>query len=201
MDDDPWTLPANVAVAAHPDVDYVTVERDNNGTKEKLILAKALVEKIFKDEEVKVVDTFKGKKLKGVKYNPLFTFMPPDKPAYFVVLGDFVTTEDGSGLVHQAPAFGQEDMEMAKLHNLPVLMTVQPDGTFIPEITPWRGIFVKDADPQIIKDLDARGLLFRAGNVSHIPIHSAGAARLRCCIMRAIPGISAPAHIATVWWN
>lgn len=163
----PWTLPGNVAVAAHPDVDYVTVERDNNGTKEKLILAKSLVEKIFRDEAVKIVDTFKGRKLKGVKYNPLFTFIPPDKPAYFVVLGGFVTTEDGSGLVHQAPAFGQEDMEMAKLHDLPVLMTVQPDGTFIPEITPWRGIFVKDADPQIIKDLDARGLLFHAGTLTH----------------------------------
>lgn len=163
----PWTLPANVAVAAHPEVDYVTIERDNDGTKEKLILAKNLVEKIFKDEEVKVVDSFKGKKLKGVKYQPLFTFVPVDKPAYFVVLGDFVTTEDGSGLVHQAPAFGAEDMEMAKQHDLPILLTVQPDGTFIPEITPWRGIFVKDADPQIIKDLDARGLLFRAGTLVH----------------------------------
>ncbi len=163
----PWTLPANVAVAAHPEVEYVTVERDNNGTLEKLILAKNLVEKIFKDEEVKIVDTFKGKKLKGVKYKPLFTFVPVDKPAYFVVMGDFVTTEDGSGLVHQAPAFGAEDMEMAKLHDLPILLTVQPDGTFIPEITPWRGIFVKDADPKIIKDLDARGLLFRAGTLVH----------------------------------
>lgn len=84
-------------------------------------------------------------------------------------MGDFVTTEDGSGLVHQAPAFGQEDMEMAKLHDLPVLMTVLPDGTFIPEITPWRGIFVKDADPQIIQDLDARGLLFRAGTSHTYP--------------------------------
>ncbi|MCC7119862.1 MAG: isoleucine--tRNA ligase [Anaerolineales bacterium] len=163
----PWTLPANVAVAAHPDVDYVTVERENNGVKEKLILAKNLVEKIFKDEEVKVVETFKGKKLKGQKYKPLFTFVTVDKPAYFVVLGDFVTTEDGSGLVHQAPAFGAEDMEMAKQNDLPILLTVQPDGTFIPEITPWRGIFVKDADPQIIKDLDARGLLFRASTFTH----------------------------------
>ncbi|MCZ2121357.1 MAG: isoleucine--tRNA ligase [Anaerolineales bacterium] len=163
----PWTLPANVAVAAHPEVDYVTIERDNNGTTEKLILAKNLVEKIFKDEEVKVVETFKGKKLKGVKYQPLFTFVTVDKPAYFVVLGDFVTTEDGSGLVHQAPAFGAEDMEMAKQNDLPILLTVQPDGTFIPEITPWRGIFVKDADPQIIKDLDARGLLFSASAFTH----------------------------------
>src|SRR5688572_1506156 len=163
----PWTLPANVAVAAHSEVDYVTVERDNNGVKEKLILAKNLVEKVFKDEEVKVVDSFKGKKLKGMKYQPLFTFVPLDKPAHYVVLGDFVTTEDGSGLVHQAPAFGAEDMEMAKQYDLPILLTVQPDGTFIPEITPWRGVFVKDADPQIIKDLDARGLLFRAGTMTH----------------------------------
>lgn len=163
----PWTLPANVAVAAHPEVDYVTIERDNNGTKEKLILAKNLVEKIFKDEEVKVVDSFKGRKLKGVRYKPLFTFIPVDKPAYFVVLGDFVTTEDGSGLVHQAPAFGAEDMEMAKQHDLPVFLTVQPDGAFIPEVTPWRGVFVKDADPQIVKDLDARGLLFRAETLTH----------------------------------
>jgi isoleucyl-tRNA synthetase len=160
----PWTLPANVAVAAHPDVDYVTVEREN---KEKIILAKNLVEKVFRDEQVKVVDSFKGKKLKGMKYKPLFTFVPLDKPAHYIVLGDFVTTEDGTGLVHQAPAFGAEDMEMAKQNDLPVLLTVQPDGTFIPEITPWRGIFVKDADPQIIKDLDTRGLLFRSEKYTH----------------------------------
>lgn len=163
----PWTLPANVAVAAHPDVDYVTVERDNDGTKEKLILAKNLLEKVFRGEEVKVVETFKGKKLKGMKYKPLFTFLPVDKPAHYVVLADFVTTEDGTGLVHQAPAFGAEDMEMSKQYDLPVLLTVQPDGTFIPEVTPWRGVFVKDADPQIIQDLDARGLLFRAEKYTH----------------------------------
>ena len=163
----PWTLPGNVAVAAHPDVDYVAIERDNNGAKEKLILAKALVEKLFKDEEVKVVDTFKGKKLKGVKYHPLFTFLPPDKPAHYVVLGDFVTTEDGSGLVHMAPAFGAEDMQAANDNDLPVLMTVLPDGTFIPEVTPWRGVFVKDADPLIIQDLQARGLLFKSEAYTH----------------------------------
>ncbi len=163
----PWTLPGNVAVAAAANVDYVTIERDNDGTKEKLILAKSLVEKLFKDEEVKVLDTFKGRKLKGMKYQPLFTFLPPDKPAYFVALGDFVTTEDGSGLVHIAPAFGQEDMQLAKEYDLPVLMTVLPDGTFIAEVTPWRGVFVKDADPQIIKDLDSRGLLFRTEKYTH----------------------------------
>jgi isoleucyl-tRNA synthetase len=163
----PWTLPANVAIAAHPEVDYVTVERQHEGGTEKLILAKSLLEKVFRGEEVKVLETFKGKKLKGMKYNPLFTFVTLDKPAHFVVLGDFVTTEDGTGLVHQAPAFGAEDMEMAKKNDLPVVLTVQPDGTFISEITPWRGVFVKDADPQIIKDLEARGLMFRAETLVH----------------------------------
>ncbi len=164
----PWTLPGNVAVAAHPDIDYVTVERSMpDGGKEKLILAKPLLEKVFRGEEVKILETTKGRKLKGLKYNPLFTFVPPDKPAYFVVLGEFVTTEDGTGLVHMAPAFGAEDMQMANEHDLPVLMTVLPDGTFIPEVKPWRGVFIKDADPQIIEDLRARGLLFRTEGYTH----------------------------------
>jgi isoleucyl-tRNA synthetase len=163
----PWTLPGNVAVAVHPDVDYVIVERKNNGTPEKLILAKSLVKTVFQDEEVMILETFKGKRLKGVKYHPLFTFLPPDKPAHFVVLGDFVTTEDGTGLVHMAPAFGAEDMDMAREHNLPVLMTVEPDGTFVQEVTPWRGIFVKDADPLIIEDLRARGLLLKSEAYTH----------------------------------
>ena len=163
----PWTLPGNVAVAAHPDVDYVTVERAHNGGAEKLILAKSLVEKVFGGEEVKVVEAFKGKKLNGLKYQPLFTFLPPDKPAHYVVLGDFVTTEDGTGLVHMAPAFGQEDMEMAREHNLPVLMTVLPDGAFVSEVTPWRGMFVKEADPLITEDLRARGLLYKAETYTH----------------------------------
>jgi isoleucyl-tRNA synthetase len=163
----PWTLPGNVAVVAHPDVEYVTVERDNNGTTEKLILAKALVQKVFGEEWVKVVDTFKGKKLNGLKYQPLYTFVPTDKPAYYVVMGDYVTTEDGTGLVHTAPAFGQEDMETGKKYDLPVLMTVLPDGTFISEVTPWRGVFVKKADPLIIEDLRVRGLLLKSEEYTH----------------------------------
>ncbi len=164
----PWTLPGNVAVAAHPDVDYVTVEHTlEDGSKENLILAKDLLEKVFPDEDVYVVSTFKGKKLNGEKYHPLFTFMPPDKPAHYVVLADFVTTEDGTGLVHIAPAYGAEDMEMSVEFNLPILMTVQPDGAFMPEVTPWRGMWVKDADPLITEDLQARGLLFRVETYTH----------------------------------
>ena len=164
----PWTLPANVAVAAGPEVDYVTVERSmHEGGTERLILAKALLDKVFRGEEVKVVEHFKGKKLKGTKYSPLFTFTPLDKPAHYVVLGDFVTTEDGTGLVHIAPAFGADDLEVSKKYDLPVLITVGTDGRILPQVTPWRGVFIKDADPSIIADLDKRGLLFRAEKYTH----------------------------------
>ena len=164
----PWTLPANVAVAASPDVEYVTVERPlPEGGMERLILAEPLVEKVLGGEEFRVVERFKGKHLKGKQYRPLFTFLLPDKPAHFVVLADFVTTEDGTGLVHIAPAFGADDMNMAIEYNLPVLMTVAGDGTFIPDVRPWAGVFVKDADPSITEDLHRRGLLFRAGTYTH----------------------------------
>jgi isoleucyl-tRNA synthetase len=164
----PWTLPGNVAVAVHPDVDYVIVERVmEDERKEKLILAKDLVEQVFRDEEVEVFETFKGKKLKGVKYQPLFTFLALDKPAHYVVLEDFVTTEDGTGLVHMAPAFGAEDMEAGLEYDLPILQTVAEDGTFIPEVRPWSGKFVKEADPLITEDLEARGLLYRVETYTH----------------------------------
>jgi isoleucyl-tRNA synthetase len=164
----PWTLPGNVAVAVHPDVDYVKVERDlEEGGKERLILAKLLLDKVFGKETVKIIDTFKGKKLDQVRYQPLFTFMPLEKAAHYVVMGEFVTTEDGTGLVHMAPAFGAEDMQVAQTYDLPILMTVAADGTFIPQVRPWSGIFVKDADPLIIKDLETRGLLLRSELYSH----------------------------------
>ena len=164
----PWTLPGNVAVAAHPDVDYVIVERDlPEGGTERLIMAQALLEKVFGDEKVRVYETFKGQKLNGLKYHPLFTFLLPDKPAYFVILGDFVTTEDGTGLVHIAPAFGAEDMQASVEFDLPILMTVNEDGTFIPEVRPWRGKFVKDADPLITQDLEGRGLLYKSETYTH----------------------------------
>lgn len=164
----PWTLPANVAVAAHPDVDYVTIERDlPEGGNERLILAEPLLQTIFGEESVRIVERFKGKNLKGRRYHPLFTFMPLEKPAHRVILGDFVTTEDGSGLVHIAPAFGAEDMAVALEEDLPILMTVGADGCFLSEVRPWSGKFVKDADPFIIQDLENRGLMFRAGRMTH----------------------------------
>jgi isoleucyl-tRNA synthetase len=164
----PWTLPANVAVAAGADVEYVTVEHAlPEGGSERLIMAESLVNKVFGEEPVTVVEKYKGKSLKGKKYHPLFTFMPTDKPAHFVVLGGFVSTEDGSGLVHIAPAFGADDMQVAIDEDLPILTTVAEDGTFISDVKPWAGKFVKDADPYITRDLYDRGLLFKQTEYVH----------------------------------
>jgi len=164
----PWTLPSNVAVAAHPDVDYVKIEREmHDGCTERLILAKDLLGTIFGDTPYKIVKEMKGKQLKGLRYKPLFTFLPLDKPAHYIVLADYVTTEDGSGLVHIAPAFGAEDMDVSLEEGLPLVMTVAPDGTFISEVRPWAGMFVKDADPLIIQDLQSRGLMLHVGKITH----------------------------------
>lgn len=164
----PWTLPANVAVAVHPDVDYAKVERTRpEGGTEKLIVAKPLLEKVFGNEPVRILEEFKGRALKGVRYQPLYSFVVPDKPAHFVVLEDYVTTEDGTGLVHTAPAFGADDMTAATENQLPLIMTVDSTGSFIPAVKPWAGMFVKDADPLIIQELVERGLMFRHGTITH----------------------------------
>ena len=164
----PWTLPANVAVAAGEDIDYVKVKRTlQDGDFEQLILAENLLSRVFGEESVSIIERIKGKQLKGKRYKPLFTFLPTTKPAHFVVLGSFVSTEDGSGLVHIAPAFGADDMQVAIDYDLPILSTVAEDGTFISDVQPWAGKFVKDADPYIIRDLADRGLLFKHGEYVH----------------------------------
>ena len=162
----PWTLPGNVAVAAHPEVDYVMV-RVEGGTDERLILAKELIPLVFGDKKVEVLKSMKGKALEGMKYAPLYSFMPPDKPAHYVVNADYVTTSDGTGLVHIAPAFGIDDMQVSKVYNLPVLLTIDDEGKFKPAVSPWAGMFVKDADPLIMEDLEKRGLLFNRGTLTH----------------------------------
>jgi isoleucyl-tRNA synthetase len=166
----PWTLPGNVALAVGADIDYVQVEgptADGEGV-ENLILAAELVEKVLKTpEKYRVVKRFKGKDLTGQHYNPLYTFLPTEGDYAYVVTGDFVSTADGTGIVHIAPAFGQDDMETGRTHNLPVLMTVNAGGKFIDAVTPFRGMWFKDADPEITRDLRERGLLYRSGQYEH----------------------------------
>jgi len=157
----PWTLPANVAVAVNPSLTYAKIKTGN----EVLILAKERLSVIGKEHEV--LEEIKGRDLLGMEYEPLFNFLKPDKKAYFVVSGDFVSLEEGTGLVHIAPAFGVDDMEVGKKNNLPVLMPVDLHGKFKPIIKPWSGMFVKDADQMIINDLKNRSLLFKTEPHGH----------------------------------
>jgi isoleucyl-tRNA synthetase len=158
----PWTLPGNVALAVHPHVEYVLVKQGDD----KLILAKALLEYALRGE-YEVIRPVKAKELIGKHYRPLYTFMPVDKDYCYVVSADFVNTEEGSGIVHMAPAFGADDLSVGKEYNLPVLMTVDLRGRFVSEVSNWRGMFVKDADPLITEDLKTRGLLYRSAKYEH----------------------------------
>jgi len=164
----PWTLPGNAALAVHPDVEYVMVEQEaEGGEKERFILARELLDEVM-EGEYEVVRSLSAKELVGKHYQPLFTFLPVDKDCCYVLAADFVTTKEGTGIVHMAPAFGAEDLEVGKEHDLPVLQTVDPSGAFIDEVTPWRGLFVKDADPLIIENLKSRGLMYRVGTYRHV---------------------------------
>ncbi|HPM44108.1 MAG TPA: isoleucine--tRNA ligase [Caldisericia bacterium] len=158
----PWTLPANVALAVKADATYVLAEK--NG--ERYILVETLAQKVL-EKDYQIVKSFPGKELVGKKYKPLYSFIKPDKNAHYVVAGDFVGTEDGTGIVHIAPAFGADDMEVARQNDLPVIITIDDAGKFLPQIELWKGIFVKDADPEIITEIKKRGLLYKSEKVTH----------------------------------
>lgn len=157
----PWTLTANVALATGNDIDYVKIKYNDDN----LILAKEKLSVI--DGEYKIIEEMKGKDLLDLEYKPLYNFIKPDKKSHFVVSGDFVSTEDGTGIVHIAPAFGAEDMQVGKENNLPVIITVDEEGKLKEEVEPWQGVFVKDADKEIIKDLKERNLLFKSETITH----------------------------------
>ena len=158
----PWTLISNVALAVHPDVEYLKVEY--NG--EKLIIAEPRANEVLSGE-FKILERYKGAQLEHQRYKPLFKFIKPEKDAYYMVLGDFVTTEDGTGIVHTAPAFGEDDYVVGQKYDLPVVRPVDKSGKFENEITDFQGKFVKDADADIISDLKNRKLLFRKEMVEH----------------------------------
>ncbi len=157
----PWTLISNVALAVGKEIDYVKVKLND----EFMILAKSRLEVLKGEGEV--VETFKGEQLVGLDYQQLFPFVKPDKKAHYVIAGDFVSTEDGSGIVHIAPAFGEDDYRVGKENDLPVIQPVGLDGKFRDEVEPWKGQFVKAADPEIIKNLKQSGKLFASGMIKH----------------------------------
>ena len=157
----PWTLISNVALALHPEIEYVKVAHKDH----YLILAKARLDVL--DGPYEVVGEFTGEKLAGLEYEPIYSFVKPDKRSHYAVLGDFVTTTDGTGIVHIAPAFGEDDYQLGLKYDLPVLQPVDKSGRFTPEITPWAGLFVKEADKSIIRELKERGVLYRSEPVTH----------------------------------
>lgn len=157
----PWTLPGNVALAINKTYDYVEVFHKD----EHLILAKELLTKL--DGEYEIIKEFKGEELIGVEYEQMFNFEVPSKKAFYVVHADYVTLSDGTGIVHTAPAFGEEDNATGKKYDLPLINLVDAEGKFIDIVKPWKGMFVKDADSEIIKYLDEKGILYKSDKYLH----------------------------------
>ncbi len=158
----PWTLPSNVALCVNPSEVYVKIKSGD----EKYILAKALLEKVIK-EEYEIIEEYVGRDLVGTEYEPLYSFANPDGKAYYVVCDNYVTMEDGTGVVHIAPAFGEDDARVGKDYNLPYVNLVNPQGKMVDAVTPWKGMFVKDVDKLVIKELNERGQLFDVINFEH----------------------------------
>ena len=160
----PWTLVANTAVAVNPKVTYQVIEVVNDEKTERLVVAADLASVL--GDEGKVIATFKGSELEHTKYARPFDFVEIND-SHYVVLADYVTVEDGTGLVHQSPAFGADDLEVCRKYNLPVINPISPDGHFLKEVPLVGGVFFKEADKALIKDLKARGLMFKSLQFEH----------------------------------
>ncbi len=162
----PWTLPGNVGLAVNPDANYVVIKKDE----EHYILAEKRLDLILKPYSV--VKKIKGKDLAGVRYEPLFDSLakqeiPNIENAFQVVSADFVLLDEGTGIVHTAVMYGQDDFELGKKYHLPMKHTVDEAGRFTEEVSEWAGQFVKAAEPDVIKNLDNRHLLFKKENTLH----------------------------------
>ncbi len=156
----PWTLPGNVALAVNPDIDYIKFSL--KGYEGTYICSKKKFED-YPADKVKIIEKLRGKDLIGKKYASLYENEAP----YIIVGADFVSVEEGTGIVHIAPAFGEDDMSTARENELPILMTVDEEGKMATEGYPWKGVFVKKADSLIVEDLKKRNLLFAEEDYEH----------------------------------
>ncbi len=159
----PWTLPSNVALCVNPKETYIKLKASDG---HKYILAEALASSVI-DGEYEILTKYIGTDLYGTEYEPLYNFVKPDKRAWYVIADDYVTLTDGTGVVHIAPAFGEDDNRVGKDNDLPFLQLVDEQGNFSEETGKWAGTFVKDADKLVLKDLEERGLLFAAIPYEH----------------------------------
>lgn len=161
----PWTLPSNIALAVHPEQAYCLVKLEDG---EQLWVGKARLGAVLKDTAYTVVEEKLGQALVGMEYDPVFRYAEPTEgPAYRVIPADFVTMDSGCGIVQIAPAFGEDDFKVAQEQGLGFLQLVEPDGTFKAEVTDWAGVFCKDADRDIIRNLRGRGLLYNEAVYRH----------------------------------
>ncbi|HPJ21432.1 MAG TPA: isoleucine--tRNA ligase [Clostridia bacterium] len=158
----PWTLPSNLALTVGPGIEYVKAL--HNG--ENIIIAKARMSEVLGDGS-EIIEEYKGTQLEGMEYEPLFDFVSPDKKAFYVCLGDFVTLTEGTGIVHTAPAFGEDDAVIGRKYGLPFVQLVDEQGHMTEETDFVAGMFVKDADPVIIEHLREKGLLHRIDEYEH----------------------------------
>ncbi len=160
----PWTLPSNLALCINKSYEYSKVEV-NVGTQEeskyeKYILAKDLVEKVLSDKQYKILETFKGEKLLGTEYEQLMPFAKVEGKAFIVIHGDYVNLEDGTGIVHIAPAYGEDDSLVSKQNGIAFINLVDKSGKFVEEVTPWAGKFVRDCSEDICRWLQDNNKLF-----------------------------------------
>ncbi len=163
----PWTLPGNLALAVSENIEYAKVK--SNG--EHYILAKERVEEIFKDKEYEIAGTLRGKELAGLAYEPAFDLgnekINKNKNVYKVGVGDFVTTEDGTGIVHVAPNFGEDDFEFGKKYGLPMVELMDENGIYTKEAGKWEGLYFKKANKKVIEELKKEKKLFSTFEVTH----------------------------------
>lgn len=160
----PWTLVANTAIAVNPDVYYVVLEVSVDEKTEVLVVAEALTESV--NGEKKVLKKILGKELEHITYKRPFDYVEIPN-SHFVVLAAYVTTEDGTGLVHQSPAFGADDLAICRAYGLPVVNPIAPDGDFLPEVPVVGGMFFKDADKALVRELKASGALYKHQPFEH----------------------------------
>ena len=165
----PWTLISNTAVAAAPDVEYATVETGG----EKLIIARELLDRVLGEGNYTVLDTKPGRELEGLSYQRPFDYIPVRAAGnlFTVVLGDYVTTTEGTGLVHTAPAYGEDDARTGRRYDLPTIHPVKPDGTFDERVGEFAGRFVKEADAGLVEELREKGVLYRSEEYDHAYPH------------------------------
>jgi len=162
----PWTLPSNLALAVHPDIEYVYLQDKDDGS--VYVLAKELISQYFKsEEEYEILKEVKGEELEGLEYEPLFPYFKDHKNAFRIIKGDFVSAEEGTGVVHIAPAFGEDDYNVCKENGIDLVQPIDEQGKFTEEVSDYKGRYIFDTNDDIIKRLKEEGKIVKVAKTEH----------------------------------